>query len=132
MSGTLQAAGPEHSIVRPRTIQERALLSARAAAYVSERLSEPLVLEDCARALYTSPRQLQRALADQGTSWRRLVLESRMREAAERLADRHWPIGRVGHSVGYLEPGQFAKAFRRAYGMTPTQYRARARDGHGE
>jgi AraC family transcriptional regulator of adaptative response / methylphosphotriester-DNA alkyltransferase methyltransferase len=111
--------------VRQRTARDRAQLSAEAAQYVAERVGESVVLEECARAIYSSPRHLQRALADQGTSWRRLLLLTRMQVAAQRLADQRWTVGRIARSVGYQEPGQFAKAFRRVYGMNPSEYRAR-------
>lgn len=117
--------------MRSRTARERALLIEQAAAYVAERVGETLVLDDCARALYTSPRQLQRALADHGSTWRRLVLQTRMRVAAHRLAEGHWTVRRIARSVGYVEPGQFAKAFRRMYGVTPSEFRLRAREQEG-
>ena len=126
-NATQQLAPPEPG-KRARTVRERALLVLQASDYVDERVAESLSLDECARALYSSPRQLQRALADHGTSWRSLVLEARMRLAAERLAERHWTVRRVARSVGYVEPGQFAKAFRRAHGVTPSEYRRTAGD----
>ena len=131
----LPAPGPATPADAPRmragTALARMKLIEQATAYVEERLAEDLRLDECARSLYTSTRQLQRALADHGTSWRRLVLDARMRQAGERLAEGHWTIRRIARSVGYSEPGQFAKAFRRSCGLTPSDYRERARDGRG-
>jgi AraC family transcriptional regulator of adaptative response / methylphosphotriester-DNA alkyltransferase methyltransferase len=127
MTGSTQELIRDTQGQRERTVRERALLVQQATTYVDGRVAEALSLDECARALYVSPRQLQRALADHGTTWRRLVLEARMRLAAQHLADRHWTVRRVARSVGYTEPGQFAKAFRRSHGVTPSEYRQGAR-----
>ena len=63
--------------VRQRTARDRAQLSAEAAQYVAERVGESVALEECARAIYSSPRHLQRALADQSKPTGRL--RSRLR-----------------------------------------------------
>jgi AraC-like DNA-binding protein len=35
----------------------------------------------------------------------------------------------VAHRVGYRQPAQFAKAFRRHHGLAPSDFRARSRLG---
>ena len=47
-----------------------------------------------------------------------------MRRAAEMLADQPArPVRDVAHTVGYRQPAQFAKAFRRVHGQTPAAHR---------
>jgi AraC-like DNA-binding protein len=112
---------------RGHTVRARAVIVHGAAAYIAERIADAVRLEDCARALYTSPRQLQRALSDHGTTWRRLLRDIRMREAARQLGGLDRPVGEVAGAVGYADPGQFAKTFRRVYGVPPSRYSEWAR-----
>jgi AraC family transcriptional regulator of adaptative response / methylphosphotriester-DNA alkyltransferase methyltransferase len=46
-----------------------------------------------------------------------------MARAAELLRDPTLPVNRVAAAVGYRQPAQFAKAFRRHHGRPPTAYR---------
>jgi len=48
----------------------------------------------------------------------------RMDKAAELLATRAMTVREVAHRVGYRQPAQFAKAFRRHHGAAPSDYRA--------
>jgi AraC family transcriptional regulator of adaptative response / methylphosphotriester-DNA alkyltransferase methyltransferase len=50
-----------------------------------------------------------------------------MDRAAEMLAARSLTVREVAHRVGYRQPAQFAKAFRRYRGMAPSDFRAGAR-----
>ena len=50
-----------------------------------------------------------------------------MERAAEMLAGRGLTVREVAHRVGYRQPAQFAKAFRRHHGVSPSAYRSRAR-----
>jgi AraC family transcriptional regulator, regulatory protein of adaptative response / methylphosphotriester-DNA alkyltransferase methyltransferase len=55
-----------------------------------------------------------------------------MDRAAELLASAGPTVREVAHRVGYRQPAQFAKAFRRHRGQAPAAYRAdrmRARNG---
>ena len=53
-----------------------------------------------------------------------------MEKAAELLAARGLTVREVAHRVGYRQPAQFAKAFRRHFGAAPSDFRAEtARNG---
>jgi AraC-like DNA-binding protein len=47
-----------------------------------------------------------------------------MQKAAELLSARGLTVREVTHRVGYRQPAQFAKAFRRHFGSAPSDYRA--------
>jgi AraC-like DNA-binding protein len=47
-----------------------------------------------------------------------------MQKAAEMLATRGLTVREVAHRVGYRQPAQFAKAFRRHLGVAPSDFRA--------
>ena len=49
-----------------------------------------------------------------------------MDRAAELLARRGLTVREVAHRVGYRQPAQFAKAFRRHQGLAPSAFRAGA------
>jgi len=78
---------------------------------------ERLELDTLARRLASSPRQLQRAFAEAGrTSFRTYLRQVRMERAGELLRDGSPRVWEVAEAVGYSQPAQFAKAFRRHHG----------------
>ncbi len=117
-------------IQRPSTIRLRASLLQEANAIVEREYQADLALDDIARRVASSRRQLQRAYAEIGhTTFRDHLTRVRMDRAAEMLASRGPTVREVAHRVGYRQPAQFAKAFRRHHGVAPSDYRAGALDG---
>lgn len=120
---------------RPTTIRLRASLLQEANAIVDREYAADLALDDIARRVASSRRQLQRAYAEIGrTTFRDHLTRVRMERAAEMLASRRLTVREVAHRVGYRQPAQFAKAFRRHHGVAPSDFRAgslggRALDG---
>jgi len=77
-----------------------------------------------ARRIATSRRQLQRCFDEHGeASFRRCLVQIRLRRAAELLVETSLPVREVAARVGYSQPAQFTKAFVRAYAVTPSCYR---------
>lgn len=104
--------------------ERRRRLFEQAVALVELRFGEPrLTIDEVARYLFASRRQLQRAFAEAGTSMRVTVRRVRMEHAAQLLCDYRLRIAQVGRRVGYAQPGEFAKAFRRYYGCSPSEWR---------
>ena len=98
------------------------------AEIIAREYASELVLEDIARRVASSRRQLQRAFDEVGhTSFRTYLTNFRMDRAAELLVDTDLPVREVADSVGYRQPAQFAKAFRRRHGCSPSEFRARPR-----
>jgi len=111
---------------RESTIERRCTLFREAAAIIDREYHDELALDDVAYRIATSRRQLQRAFAEAGeTSFRTYLQSVRMREAASLLSDGMLPVNQVASAVGYRQPAQFAKAFRRHHGTSPSTYRAR-------
>jgi len=76
-----------------------------------------------ANSMGLSPRTLQRRLRVLGSSFRRLLDQSR-RELAERyLHDPEFRISEVASQLGYAETSEFHRAFRAWTGTTPKRYR---------
>lgn len=110
---------------RATTVEGRRALLEEAAAIVAFEYPERLELGALARRLATSPRQLQRAFAEAGqTSFRTYLREVRMERADELLREGSLRVGEVAEAVGYSQPAQFAKAFRRCRGQAPSALRA--------
>src|SRR3954470_19753713 len=117
---------------RPATIRHRTSLFEDAVAIVDAEYASDLSLDDIARRVASSRRQLQRAYAEIGeTTFREALTALRMRRAAELLSLGRLSVREVAGRVGYRQPAQFAKAFRRATGVAPSEYRGRQGTGLG-
>ena len=113
---------------RPATIRLRTSLFEDATAIVDAEYATDLSLDDIARRVASSRRQLQRAYAEIGkTTFREHLTIVRMERAAQMLGIRGLTVRDVAHRVGYRQPAQFAKAFRRHHGVSPSTYRSRRR-----
>ncbi len=111
---------------RPSTVRHRTSLFEDAVAIVETDYSTDLSLDDIARRVASSRRQLQRAYAEVGdTTFREHLTGVRMERAGDLLRHGNLTIREVAHRVGYRQPAQFAKAFRRRHGVSPSQYRER-------
>ena len=113
---------------RTSTVRLRTSLFEEAAAIVAQEYDRDLALDEIARRVASSRRQLQRAYAEIGhTTFREHLTAVRMERAAELLSSRGLTVREVAHRVGYRQPAQFAKAFRRHHGVSPSSYRQRRR-----
>ena len=54
------------------------------------------------------------------------IQNARMRQAALLLKDPNIKIYNISNMIGYLNPNNFARAFKLYYGMSPTEYRTNA------
>jgi AraC family transcriptional regulator of adaptative response / methylphosphotriester-DNA alkyltransferase methyltransferase len=109
---------------RPATYERRRSLYEEAIEIIDREYDRELELEDVARRIATSRRQLQRAFAEAGgTSFRSHLAAVRMRRALELLEGGGAPVREVAQTVGYRQPAQFAKAFRRHHGASPSAFR---------
>ena len=115
-------------VQRPTTITLRSSLFREATSIVEAEYGSDLALDDVARRVATSRRQLQRAYAEVGrTTFREHLTRVRMERAGELLRHGAATVREVARSVGYRQPAQFAKAFRRHHGVAPSDYRAAER-----
>jgi transcriptional regulator GlxA family with amidase domain len=115
-------------IQRPATVRHRTELFQDATAIVEAEFGSDLSLDDIARRVASSRRQLQRAYAEIGrTTFREHLTAVRMERAADLLAGRGLTVREVAHRVGYRQPAQFAKAFRRHHGDAPSSFRTTRR-----
>jgi transcriptional regulator GlxA family with amidase domain len=111
--------------MREGTAERRRALFEEAKEIIANEYPSDLELDQVARRLATSRRQLQRSFAEIGqTSFRSYVAEVRMQRALELLQDGSLAVRDVAASVGYRQPAQFAKTFRRHHGAPPSSFRS--------
>ncbi|MFG2821136.1 helix-turn-helix domain-containing protein [Kitasatospora sp. NPDC048365] len=111
----------------PATAREH--LVSRVHAHVDAHLGEPgLDPESVARALRISVRYLHRLFEGEELTVARLIQQRRV-EACARTLERHGPFGptlaEVAGRHGFSNPAHFSRAFRAAYGITPSEWRSR-------
>lgn len=85
--------------------------------------------EGVAADLGISLRYLQALLAGAGTSFVQELNATRLDRAADRLADPRTAslqIGEIAYQSGFLDPGYFARLFRKRFGVGPKDWRAAA------
>jgi AraC family transcriptional regulator of adaptative response / methylphosphotriester-DNA alkyltransferase methyltransferase len=113
---------------RITTPGRRATLLAEATVAIDRRHAEPaLGLEDVAREIATSSRQLQRVFSElAGSAFRDELAEVRMQHGAALLLTTDLPVSEIANRVGYRQAAQFAKAFRRHHGVSPSGLRRAA------
>lgn len=80
-------------------------------------------IESAARSTDTSVRTLQRELNRAGTDFRSLANAARLQRATELLRHTNGSITRVSAEMGYSSPANFARAFRKATGRGPREFR---------
>ena len=71
----------------------------------------------------TSPRTLQRRLAEDGTSFSRTLQAVRFRNARRLLQDPEMPSKEISKRLGYTDPANFMRAFKRWTGVSPNEFR---------
>jgi AraC-like DNA-binding protein len=78
-----------------------------------------------AHRLGITPRTLARHLDRHGLTFRQVLDERRHQEACTMLVSGAQPVEEIASRLGYNDPANFTRAFRRWSGCTPTQYRQR-------
>jgi transcriptional regulator GlxA family with amidase domain len=91
-------------------------------------LSRPLVIEEVARAVNLSTPHLRYLFrAETGTTPAQYLKSLRMKKAKELLETTFLSVKQVMFQVGIDDKSHFARVFRRAYGLSPAEYRRKAR-----
>jgi AraC-like DNA-binding protein len=97
----------------------------RAKDLIDARYREPLDVPTVASAAHLSPahfsREFRRAF---GETPHQYLLTRRLERAAALLRSTDWAVADICFAVGLTSVGSFTTSFRRAYGTSPTAYRA--------
>ncbi|MDF1820735.1 MAG: AraC family transcriptional regulator ligand-binding domain-containing protein [Alcanivoracaceae bacterium] len=130
LSRTTGTADPQ--LVKLATEQcERALqdmaqaegLLGRVRQLAEQYLTEARSMDRVAEALHMTPRTLRRRLQAQNTTYQAVVEQLRGRLAMDMLAHSERPVDDIAARLGYNDPSNFGRAFRRWTGLSPTAWR---------
>ncbi len=106
----------------------RVSLAQRVEDYIRGSLSNgSCSIEHCASKLGLSVRTLQAHLAEEGLVFSDLLERQRHEIARRYLALEHVSLDDIAALLGYAEQSSFGRAFKRWSGLTPKQFRQRAR-----
>ena len=83
-------------------------------------------LDDIAECLHMSSRTLRRHLNEINSSYLLLLDEVKYKEAEKLLLNSNMEIQDIANYLGYIQPANFARAFRKWSGVTPIQFRKQA------
>ncbi|PTU31748.1 AraC family transcriptional regulator [Stenotrophobium rhamnosiphilum] len=127
----LEGANPElarHNdevVVRYLAQMEKQNLRARVHAALIEQLphGEPSQ-EKVADTLHMSPRNFQRKLAEEGTSYTELLNDTRRDLALSYVRDPGYSLGEITYLLGFSDASSFNRAFKRWTGQSPSAYRS--------
>jgi transcriptional regulator GlxA family with amidase domain len=97
-------------------------------AWMRERLSEPLTVDQLAEQAGMSPRNFARAFAaETGVTPAKAVERLRLEAAREQVERGHAPIEIIASDTGFHDPERMRRAFVRAFGQPPQALRRLAR-----
>ena len=92
--------------------------------HIQAHFSERVSIEELASQIGISRGYLTRLVKDiTGMSPKQYLINVRMVAAADYLKEGAMSIGEIAEACGYEDPLALSKAFRRHYGISPTEYR---------
>ena len=97
------------------------------AAYINNNYSEDITLTSISNQFFISPCYFSRIFkAATGFSFVEYLNGVRLKEARKLLAKTNLPVSDIGDRVGYKSNTHFGRAFKAAFGISPTLYRKKA------
>jgi AraC-like DNA-binding protein len=136
LASKLPTAAPELADLHDRMAEqalrslENAGISHRARQAVACRLLDGAPLRSTiAAALNMSDHTFQRRLTSEGTSFTKLVDETRRELVQHHLADARLSSSEIAYLLGYADQSTFFRATHRWFGESPGEYRARVTGG---
>lgn len=118
------AAMLDATLAQRLAASEQAALASRLALWIEQRLpdGEP-AQADAATECCMSTRSLQRRLADEGLSWKQLLEDTRKTLVERHLRTPGMTVTQMAFLLGFSEVSAFSRAFKKWYGVSPSQFR---------
>lgn len=83
-------------------------------------------LDEIAEILGTSKRTINRLLQKEGTTYQKILAETRYKIAVQKIANSSLSMTEIAYDVGYSDPAHFTNAFKRWCGCSPLQFRSKS------
>jgi len=94
-----------------------------ALAFIAESYASPISLDDAAEKVGLSAARLSRLLTEEtGKSFMEHLTEARLDRARSELARGRASIKEIAAECGYPDANYFSRAFKKAVGLTPSEY----------
>ena len=106
-----------------KSLQKDDLVVKVKSAIIEELPSGEPAAETIAKSLCLSTRSLQRKLADEGTTYTKLLREVRYELAEKYIADDTYAITEISYLLGFSDTSVFSRAFKRWSGHPPGYFR---------
>ena len=98
--------------------------------YIEENFSKDVSLNEISEELNISSYYFSKLFKDEtGEGFVEYLTKRRVEKAKEMLKDPEKSIKEVGCECGYSDPNYFSRIFKKATGMTPTEYKEKAGSG---
>lgn len=98
--------------------------AAEVVAYIRRNYASKITLHDMSETLCLSPNYLCRLFKrHMGRGPMEYLAEYRMELAKRHLKEARYSISDIAAMVGYSDPGYFSSAFKKAFGVTPLEFR---------
>lgn len=96
----------------------------KSAEYIRSHLGENVSMSKLADYAGFSERNFRKIFTiEMGVSPKAYYQRERLKEACRLLSDRTQSIGLISENLGYYSQFQFSRSFKKAFGMTPSEYR---------
>lgn len=117
----------DHIVVRYLAHCSREDIVNRTRAAILDSLGDGKATEKAvANLLHISPRQLNRKLKEENTTFKNLLLECRRELAEQYINDSTVTLTEISFLLGFAETSSFSRAYKRWEGVSPSQARAAA------
>lgn len=102
--------------------QER--LTQEAIRFIRDHFAENISRNELAARLHCSPAHFSRVFSrTTGYTFKDFLIQCRLEKAKELLCHSHLQVAAIACAVGYEDPFQFSKVFRKRTGVSPRQFR---------
>ena len=81
--------------------------------------------EEIARLLCLGDRTLRRRLEEEGTTFQKILDDTRRELAQQYFAQQRYSVGEIAYMLGFADQGTLFRACRRWFDVSPKQYQAR-------
>ena len=104
-------------------LHKQASFTARTLTILRQAPGRALGQDQVAFMLNVSPRTLLRRLREEGSTYKQLVDQEQKRLAQYYLEHTHHTIESIAEQLGYHDQSSFRRAFKRWFGLLPSEYR---------